>query len=108
MKNIKCQLMPQERQDNKNGQKKCVIKGPDSQAAANVEVLEIAFRFLRVQQDAGDQESRQHKEKVDSHPAVGRQAGKGPNRKSTQVMDHYRKDGNAPDAVELRDSLRQE
>jgi hypothetical protein len=50
-----------------------IVEGPYSQATSGIEILEIAFYVLRVDKNPRDQESGQDEEKVNAHPAIGKE-----------------------------------
>src|SRR5580692_1145493 len=62
----------QDRDNHKHEKENRIVQRPDSKTAPGIEILEIPLRLLRVEQNPRYQESRQHKEKIYSHPSVHR------------------------------------
>src|SRR5271156_4041384 len=95
----------QETNDYEHEEEQRIIEGPNSQAAPDIEILEIARRLLRIQKNPGNQHPGQHEEKVHSHPTIAEQfvrMKKGVFR--TDVVKHHDQNRQAADGVELRDS----
>ena len=60
-------------QHHKHERQQAVIQRPNTQNAPRIKILEVVGRFFRVQQDAADQKSRQHKKQIDAHPPAVKQ-----------------------------------
>jgi hypothetical protein len=59
------------RNDQEHENEQAVIEGPNPEATASVEIVEVGFGLLGVQQNSGDQEAGKHKEEVYTHPSIG-------------------------------------
>jgi hypothetical protein len=96
----------QKRNSHKHQKKYAVIQRPYSQTSPGVEILEILIGFLGVEKNSRNQEAGQHKEKINSHPAVSEQtlqvkrgvlvAG---------VNSNHHQNRQTPNCIELRDFL---
>ncbi len=93
-------------QDRENQKSK--VERPNSQPPSNVEVTSGMLLGLAVEQDAGDQESREHEEQVDpDHSSLDDRAhgrGRHPER---LVMDQHQQNGDCAQAIQLRNVLGQ-
>ena len=59
------------RNDQEHEDKQAVVKRPNPEATARVEILEVGFGLLGFQQDSGDQEPGKHKKQLYTiHPYV--------------------------------------
>ena len=88
---------------NEHEEQRAIIQWPNTQASACVETAEVSIRVLCVQQNSGDEEAREYKEEINSHPAVasdepGIQIFIG-------IVDKDRQHGQATNRVELREAL---
>lgn len=82
-----------------------IIKGPNSQTASHIEVLEISLRLLGIQENPGDQQTREHEKKIDSHPPIPEQLLRVKHRIfEADVMHHHDENRYAANGIELRNS----
>src|SRR5580704_17101911 len=95
----------QETNDYEHEEEQRIIEGPNSQAAPDIEILEIARRLFRVQKNPRNQEPGQHAEQLNSHPTIPEQHARLENGIfRADVMEHYDQHRQAADGVELGDS----
>src|SRR6202142_1395689 len=59
----------------KHKNKQAIVKRPNPEAPASIEIFKVAIGLLCVQQDSCDQETGEYKKEVHSHPSVGRYGG---------------------------------
>src|SRR5690348_4250160 len=82
-----------------------IIEGPYSQTAPDIKILEIAFRLLCVDEDAGNQKAGQYKKKVDSHPPAAEQLLRiKQGIFQTDVVHHHDQNRQAANGIELWNS----
>jgi hypothetical protein len=88
-----------------------VVDREDPQHAPGVEIPEVVLSTSGVEQDAGDEKTRQDEEEVDSRPgaagnglcrAIERGGGRDPHRR---VVDEHRQHGEPSDTIQGVDSI---
>jgi hypothetical protein len=81
------------------------IKRPDSQAPPHIEILEISFRLLGIDENAGNQKSGQHEKQINSHPPIAEQPLRMKQRIfQADVVHHHDQNREAAYGIELRNS----
>src|SRR5208282_609917 len=91
--------------DHEHEEDQRIIERPDSQAAPNVEILEVALRFLGFDEDAGNQKPGQYKKKIDSHPSIAEQLLRMKHGiLEADVMHHHEQNRQTADGIELGNS----
>ena len=105
-----CYSRAEEVRHHEDGEQRGVIKGKDPERAPRIEYFEVAAPSFRVEQDAGDEESRQHEKQVDARPPESEGVSDGEYARrfddgfaQCDVEQEDEEDGAAAKAIERRD-----
>ena len=98
----------QPRQDEKEEDEDAVVQGKHPQPAAHDEARPPTRPACCIEQDAGDQETRQHKKDIDAYPAAERYlahcsveaGGRGQQRHRDRMVENHEEHGGPAQPVE--------